>query len=80
MMRTHNEIAARQDMRTVPGDAVLRNRGAKDGPVSVPTQEEIRVRAYEIYVKRGAEPGREAEDWAQAERDLNSRASRPRPK
>jgi NADPH:quinone reductase-like Zn-dependent oxidoreductase len=33
-------------------------------------EDEIRVRAYEIYLARGAEPGRELEDWRQAERDL----------
>jgi hypothetical protein len=31
--------------------------------------EEIRRRAYEIYLQRGAEPGREMEDWLQAERE-----------
>jgi NADPH:quinone reductase-like Zn-dependent oxidoreductase len=31
---------------------------------------EIRVRAYEIYLARGAEGGRELEDWLQAEREL----------
>ena len=30
----------------------------------------IRVRAYELFLKRGASPGREMEDWLQAERDL----------
>ncbi len=30
---------------------------------------EIRRRAYEIYLERGAEPGREMDDWLQAERE-----------
>ena len=33
-------------------------------------EHEIRSRAYEIYLARGAEPGRELEDWLQAEREL----------
>lgn len=33
-------------------------------------EEEIRNRAYEIYLQRGAQPGSELEDWLQAERDL----------
>jgi hypothetical protein len=36
----------------------------------VPRENEIRARAYELYLARGAEPGRELEDWLQAERDL----------
>jgi hypothetical protein len=32
--------------------------------------EEIRRRAYEIYLERGEQPGRELNDWLQAEREL----------
>jgi hypothetical protein len=35
-----------------------------------PTAEEIRQRAYEIYVRRGGAPGRDIDDWAAAEREL----------
>jgi Protein of unknown function (DUF2934) len=35
-----------------------------------PTQEEIELRAYEIYVKRGGENGRELDDWLTAEKEL----------
>ena len=31
---------------------------------------EIRRRAYEIYLERGEQPGRELDDWLQAEREL----------
>ena len=30
----------------------------------------IRLRAYELYVARGQHPGREEEDWLQAEREV----------
>lgn len=46
---------------------------ADTGEVSVGNSardEEIRRRAYEIYLERGAEPGRELDDWLQAEREL----------
>ena len=33
---------------------------------------EIRTRAYELYLARGAQPGRELEDWLQAERELRA--------
>ena len=32
--------------------------------------EEIRRRAYEIYLERGEQPGTELEDWLQAEGEL----------
>ena len=32
--------------------------------------EEIRLRAYEIYLEGGEQPGRELDDWLQAEREL----------
>jgi hypothetical protein len=45
----------------------------KTGEVSVlnwTRDEEIRRRAYEIYLERGEQPGRELDDWLQAEREL----------
>lgn len=35
-----------------------------------PTPEEIAVRAYEIFLLRGAVHGRDTDDWLQAEREL----------
>jgi hypothetical protein len=32
--------------------------------------EDIRRRAYEIYLERGEQPDRELDDWLQAEREL----------
>jgi DUF2934 family protein len=32
--------------------------------------EDIRRRAYEIYLERGEEPGLELDDWLQAEREI----------
>jgi hypothetical protein len=48
---------------------------AEIGEVSVGNvagNEEIRLRAYEIYLERGEQPGRELDDWLQAERELES--------
>jgi hypothetical protein len=33
-------------------------------------EQEIRNRAYGIYLQRGGQPGCELEDWLQAEREL----------
>lgn len=35
--------------------------------------EEIRRRAYEIYVERGEQRGRDLDDWLQAERELQKK-------
>jgi hypothetical protein len=35
-----------------------------------PSHEEIRRRAYEIYLEHGSLPGKELDDWLQAEREL----------
>jgi hypothetical protein len=37
---------------------------------STPSDEEIRRRAYEIYLERGDLPGDEMDDWLRAEREL----------
>lgn len=35
-----------------------------------PTPEQIRARAFEIFLARGATPGDPVSDWVQAEREL----------
>jgi hypothetical protein len=39
-----------------------------------PTDEQIRERAYEIYLQRGSAPGQEVEDWLAAEQELTGLA------
>jgi hypothetical protein len=36
-----------------------------------PSHEEIRRRAYEVYLERGDLPGDELDDWLRAERELH---------
>jgi hypothetical protein len=44
---------------------------AKETPQeSLPLEERIRRRAYELYVLRGNESGSEVEDWLQAEAEI----------
>jgi DUF2934 family protein len=40
-------------------------------PGSRPTQEQIAVRAYHIYLERGGADGNPEDDWLQAERELS---------
>ncbi len=44
---------------------------------SGPTQDEIQLRAYEIYLERGGAPGDALADWVQAERELLQKKGKP---
>jgi len=55
---------------------VARVEPVKAAVKAAPTCEEIAKRAFEIYMGRGQTPGREKEDWAQAERELRAEAAR----
>ena len=55
-----------------------RKRSSRDNVIRMPgsdpaRQEEIARRAYEIFQARGADQGRELEDWLQAEREISER-------
>ena len=39
-------------------------------------EEEVRHRAYEIYLERGEQPGCDLDDWLQAESELERAESR----
>jgi predicted ester cyclase len=52
-------------IQTETGEASVRNSALDD---------QIRRRAYEIYLERGEQPGRGLEDWFQAERELRNKA------
>jgi len=45
-----------------------------------PTNEEIALRAYHIYLERGSTPGDPITDWLQAERELREAPKKPRRK
>ena len=71
------KIAPAKTTATVKRTAPARKPVTKPKPVKpAPTREEIAKRAFEIYMGRGQVPGREQEDWAQAERELLAEAHR----
>jgi hypothetical protein len=39
-----------------------------------PSETQIQQRAYELFLERGCEPGRDIEDWLEAEKELNELA------
>ena len=60
--REHQNVES-QETSAPQGEAV--NPSAVDSP----SLEEIRIRAYEIYMERGGQPGHDLDDWLQAERE-----------
>jgi hypothetical protein len=58
------------DLDAIPVQPHAENTSAKQAL----NHSEIRRRAYEIYLERGGLPGRELEDWLQAEYELRTAA------
>ena len=56
---------------TQPAGAVEERQGLPHSP----REEDLRDRAYEIHLRRGAQPGCEVDDWLQAERELTLEAN-----
>ena len=44
-------------------------------PAFTPTHDEIAAQAYQIYLREGCVPGRDIENWLQAENELRLRAT-----
>jgi hypothetical protein len=44
---------------------------------SQPTNDEIALRAYHIYLERGSTPGDPMQDWLRAERELKELSKKP---
>lgn len=61
--------AVLRQRKTTKRTPSVRTRKAMAAPIS-PSADEIRERAYQIYLERGATQGDPDADWAQAERDL----------
>jgi len=45
-------------------------RASRNTEFDIPTYEDIARKAYELYIERGGAPGREVDDWLEAERQL----------
>jgi hypothetical protein len=58
------------EFQATPMQPQVEKTSVKDAP----NHDEIRRRAYEIYLERGGLPGQELEDWLQAEREIESAA------
>lgn len=58
---------AAEHVQQAPGDALAAR------PVGDPTDEDIRARAYQMYLERGGHHGLDFDDWVRAERELRRR-------
>ena len=60
--------------RNESADAEVSYAGAGElAPENSARDEEIRRRAYDIYLERGEQPDRELDDWLEAEHELEHR-------
>ena len=69
----HNvERLARRDEAWRERSAISDQRSGPNRTISDPAQleEQVRLRAYELYEARGRENGHELEDWLQAEAEI----------
>jgi hypothetical protein len=67
-MSSKREGTGRTESKTAPAQAGTGHAGSADRA----GVDEIRLRAYEIYLERLEQPGRELDDWLEAERQLKS--------
>lgn len=44
----------------------------RGGVESLPLEERVRLRAYQLYIERGNESGSELDDWLQAEDEISA--------
>lgn len=66
-----NGTTTRNQVATMPSPKPVEVR--KTAP-SVNLEEQIRVRAYQLYEERGYTPGHQEEDWLVAEREILTRS------
>jgi len=62
--------------KTKAADTTTRGKVVKSASKPIPTEEQIRLRAYQIYLARNGGPGDAMSDWIQAERELMEEMSR----
>ena len=65
-MATKNKRNVDSELRSTP----FQPQADETSKRQAPSHEEIRRRAYEIYLERDGRPGDELDDWLRAEREL----------
>ena len=67
---TGNGSTPRKQVATMPAPKLVE---VKKDSFAANLEEEIRIRAYQLYEERGYLPGHEDEDWLVAEQEILSR-------
>ena len=67
---TGNGSTARKQVATMPAPKLVE---VKKDSFAANLEEEIRIRAYQLYEERGYLPGHEDEDWLIAEQEILGR-------
>ena len=65
-----NPNSRKQPIATTPGKPQNAPSHLAVVPVTVPSQDVIRARAYELYESRGREAGHDEQDWLRAEQEM----------
>lgn len=65
-------------MKRKPNEAISPETTALTAEAENELQEQVRLRAYELYEQRGGEDGRELDDWLQAEAEIVESMTRPK--
>ncbi len=68
-----NGSTDRKQVATMPAPKLVE---VKKDTFATNLEEEIRIRAYQLYEERGYMPGHEDEDWLVAEQEILSRQDR----
>ena len=70
-----NGTTSRKSVAVMPAPKTIdvQKKSSSVNLSAVNLEEQIRVRAYQLYEKRGYTPGHEAEDWLVAEREVLGR-------
>jgi len=63
-------LATTRQRAPLPATRRVELKQLKKPKQSTISESDLRHRAYEIYLKRGSNPGNEIGDWLQAEREL----------
>jgi hypothetical protein len=58
------------EVNSMPATVPAKKSAQKSNIETLPLEERIRRRAYELYVQRGNESGWELDDWLQAEEEI----------
>jgi Protein of unknown function (DUF2934) len=63
--------------KAASAEPAKKSRKAAVAAAPAPTYDEIALRAYHIYLERGATPGDPMQDWLEAERELTASSKKP---